>query len=670
MMTIFKGRRMCAALAIGNSLIAPAYGQHASADTQTPDASAQTTIETVTVLGKVNTTGAELGGAELKTLPINSHVVGRAEMERLRFVDPDEFLDRIPGETQVRNLRIPDGGKGYTLPMQDGIPLENPYEGATQRLDRANTFDIERVEVIKGPASALYPSNAFGGVVNVITRDAPLQSESKLSLEGGNFGRFRAGISTGGTWNNLGYFFDINTRNMQGLRDRVVNDRDQVSGKLIYSLSDYTKVTGRIEYIDEHKVSRGDLTAKQLKEDKTQAGKLSSASDLEQQALSLRLEHSFESGYLDINLVRREKDTIGSSRFRGPQDENDLGYSGKAVYRHDFDNFNLVGGYEFYDGTQDVKQYKRKDIQRVGNFIAYENTLTIQAYFLQYQVEPVEDVTFTLGGRYEDIQLDSSLYKKQADFSDFAPKLGLTYQLSKSNMVWLGVSKGFYAPGARKLFSPKTGNPDLAPEKATNIEVGLRGRMGNWHYDTSIYQNDVSNYLVTQEFFDSQGNEYEQTTNAGKVSLKGIESVVEYMPDNSNWRLGVTHTFTRNKYDSFVQSVPGAKDDYSGKILRRSPDHHLNARIAWVPNERFTIELEGDVYSHYYADNQNTPDSKFTRGKRVNLRLDYQLEQWRFWLHGLNLTDTLEDRATYKRGKMYFRTVDGRTFYAGASYQF
>jgi len=105
----------------------------------------------------------------LKSLPINTHIVGRAEIKRLRFVNPNEFLDRIPGETQVRNLRIPDGGKSYTIPMHDGMPLENPYEAATQRLDRVNTFDIQRVEIIKGPASALYPNNAFGGIVNVVS---------------------------------------------------------------------------------------------------------------------------------------------------------------------------------------------------------------------------------------------------------------------------------------------------------------------------------------------------------------------------------------------------------------------------------------------------------------------------------------------------------------------
>jgi outer membrane receptor for ferrienterochelin and colicin len=63
--------------------------------------------------------------------------------------------------------------------------------------------------------------------------------------------------------------------------------------------------------------------------------------------------------------------------------------------------------------------------------------------------------------------------------------------------------------------------------------------------------------------------------------------------------------------------VAGADDDLSGKILRRSPDHHLNARIAWLPIDKLSIEIEGDFYTSYYADNENSPESEFTRDCRL-----------------------------------------------------
>jgi iron complex outermembrane receptor protein len=632
-------------------------------------------IESITVLGSAATADAELGGVSLKALPINTHVVGRAEIERLRFVNPNEFLDRIPGETQVRNLRIPDGGKSYTIPMLDGMPLESPYEGATQRLDRVNTFDIQRVEVIKGPASALYPNNAFGGIVNVVSRDAPLSPETRVSIEAGDFSRLRAGLSTGARVDKLGYFFDVNTRNLSGLRDESVNDRDQVSAKLAYQLSDATRVSTRIEYLDEYKIERADLTKEALETDPTQAGRLSSSTDLTQSSLSLNLEHLLESGQFDFALVRREKETVGESRFRGPQDENDLGYSSKLMYRHDFNQSNIIVGYNGYHGEQHTDQYERGDTDLSGSFRHSTYNLNINAYFAQYRLNASDDMILTGGLRYEKIHLASIHFTsnndaQSADFSELAPKLGLTYQLNSDHMLWLGVSKGFYAPDLDDLYASDKGDPNLKPEEASNIEFGFRGHFGDWQYDTSIYHNNITHYLVTQEFENNDGTEYELTTNAGKVSIKGFESVIEYTPKDAHWRFGLTHTFARNKYDSFVQSVAGADDDLSGKILRRSPDHHLNARIAWLPIDKLSIELEGDFYSSYYADNENSPESEFTRDERINLRADYQLDHWRIWLHALNLSDTMQDRATYRRDVMSFRTIDGRTLYAGVSYTF
>jgi outer membrane receptor protein involved in Fe transport len=641
-------------------------------------------IENITVLGKAATDGAYLGGIPLKQLPLNSHIIGQAEIERLQFVDPNELLDRIPGETQVRNLRIPDGGKSYTIPMLDGVPLESPYEGATSRLNRTNTFDIQRVEIIKGPTSALYPNNAFGGIVNVVTRDAPKQTETKVFIEGGDFNRLRTGLARAGTINKFGYFISANTQNIDGLRDLTQDDREQGSAKLEYKPSVHTKITARVEYLAENEVSRGDLAAAQIAENPRQAGDLSSSTDLEQNTASIGLVHHFTSGQLTANFVRREKDTLGASRFRGPQDENDLAHIAKITYHHNADWADWTVGFSRYDGEQNIKQFGRQDLELTGPFTPITQSLLLDAYFAQYQLEAAQDLAIILGARYEDISLSSSEFSNQeGQFSKLAPKLGVTYQLNPNNLVWASISEGFYAPQADDLFAIETdtneqgqevvvaqGDPNLKPEEALNIEIGIRGDWRNWHYDTSVYHNDITNYLVTQEFDLPNGGEFEQTTNAGKVSIQGIESVIEFAPKDAKWRAALTHTYTDNTYDSFVQSTPGADDDLTGKVLRRSPDHHVNIRLAWLPLDGLSAELEADVYSHYFADNNNSPEAKFTRGERINLRLNYNLDHWRLWVHGLNLTDTLEDRATFRRNTLSLRTINGRTFYAGASYTF
>lgn len=622
-------------------------------------------LDTVTVIGQKAVQDAEIGGADIKKLPINSHVVNQAEIDRIKFVDPDEFLDRIPGETQVRNLRIPNGGKSYTIPLLDGMPLESPYEGATQRLDRVNTGDIRRIEVIKGPASALYPNNAFGGVVNVVTRETPENNETKVWLESGNLGRQRFGVNSGGSNGKLGYFVDANSRNLDGQREQARNDRDQFSGKLTVQALETARLSARYEYLKEDVVTRGDLTREQILENPNQAGGINSATDLEQQTISLKWEQLIGNADIDFSLVGREKNTIGLSRFRGPQDENDNANSSKFTYRYDFDVSNFILGFETYNGEQNTDQYDRNDEDLNGAFIHFDNHLDIRAYFAQYQVSPIQRLTVTAGVRYEDIQLKSSLFPTTADFTATAPKLGFTWEINPTNLLWLGLSEGFYAPDLDDLFNLENGNSFLKPEEAVNIEIGLRGHQGPWHYDSSIYHNKIKNYLVTQEF-EENGVEYELTTNAGQVTVAGVESVIEYAPLDANWRMGLTHTYAKNIYDSFISS----RGDYTGNELSRSPRNHVNARVAWLPVDGLVVELEGDFYSSYFSDNNNSPAGKFKRGERVNIRLTYDRGQWGYWLNALNLTDTIEDRATFRRGKMYFRTADGRALYAGVSYRF
>ena len=90
-----------------------------------------------------------------------------------------------------------------------------------------------------------------------------------------------------------------------------------------------------------------------------------------------------------------------------------------------------------------------------------------------------------------------------------------------------------------------------------------------------------------------------------------------------------------------------------------------------LPINRHVVPFEElDRLKFVDSDDANTPESEFTRDERINLRVSYDIDNWNLGLHALNLTDTLEDRATYSRGKMKFRTADGRTIYAGVSYNF
>lgn len=656
------------------------------------DEEATNRLEQVTVIGHKTTRDSHLGGISLVELPVSAFVVSRDEIERIRFVDPDDFLDRIPGETQVRNLRIPNGGKPYTIPMVDGMPLDNPYDGATADINRVNSFDIERIEVIKGPASALYGNNAFGGVINVVTRGIPEEQENRIWAELGEFGHQRAGVSSAGAINKkLGYLVDVNSLQTDGLRDNyesanpndfpdaVKNDRTAFSGKLLYQPSDSTQLTLRYEYLERDEVTATDIPQSQFDLDETvilsnRSGNPDvSFEDATSQAFYFKVVHALRDGEINFSTVARNVEIEGDSRFSDPKIEDQDSISAKLWYRHNFEHSNLIIGAENYNGEIKADFYDSVDLNFTGAVSSQTETdLRITALFAQYMMSPTDALSITFGLRQEDISEESLV--GDADFDDLAPKVGVTYQVNENNMLWLGLSEGFLAPSPEDLFDPSEGNPGLKPEEAENIEFGLRGNWGKLGYSTAYYHTKIQNYLFTQEVdTDNDGVlDADQTSNAAQVTVQGLESVLEYRLTDY-WRFSVTHTYAKNEFDSFVQSVVGAADDFSGNSLSRSPKHHVNARIAWLPIKGLIVELESDFYSSYTTSDAND-DSKgsFSRDERIDLRINYAIGDWTVWLNGLNLTDTLEDRVLYsaRSNARSYRLIDGRSFQTGVSYAF
>ena len=218
----------------------------------------QTTLKEVTIsAGKEKPVQdrTELGKLTEHT-PISGAVLERDEVERLQPVNPlMELGRRVPGISMIRNMRIPDGGKLYTEGRIDGLRTSG---GNTSVLDELHSADIERIEVITGPASALYGSGAFGGTISMFTRQPPREFGARLSQELGSFGFRRtqgnAGASTAD--GRFGFIVTGSTLDTEGWRlspapgsrDAAAEHKDGLSLRVLLRPFESTKVTlGRSE---------------------------------------------------------------------------------------------------------------------------------------------------------------------------------------------------------------------------------------------------------------------------------------------------------------------------------------------------------------------------------------------------------------------------------------
>lgn len=629
--------------------------------------------------------------SEFTTLdPVTINTVSQEDLDTVKFSDPYEVLNRVPGVTQLRNLRYPIGGKGYTVNLMDGISVRDPLRGQVSDIKNFDTDEIQRIEITKGPASAIFASNAFGGVINVITRDPPLTPEHRFWMEGGGNGmtdRFRGGASATGRIGDFGYRAGFNIWDVPSWRQLTGESRESGSAKLSYVPDEVSKLTFRGEYKHEESSEGNSLRMDQFNSDPRQATGYSSYSNRESLTFYLDYERMVgDDGFLKTSYGVRRDTGFDFASFRGPTDNDYLDMDGKVTYRHHFDFLDsyLTGGMEMVAGNDDSTTYavNRADPLTPSGIVT--NHFDIDKFqaspFAQLEVSLLPWLHLTGGARYDDITYDARNMltdeRSTSHFQRFSPKSGLTIDLPYEQKFWFNYSFGFAPPSVSILFTDNNANPNLKPELAENLEVGFRGSMFDqiFEYEVAYYNTDITNFIVSQlTDISGDGTQFEfRNTNAGKVNLQGLESSFRVTPIEYV-RFELAHTFSLNEYVDFVDDGV----DFSGNRVATSPEHVINGRVTFMPIEKLKIEFEVNAMTDYYTniDNSLDPNGAYQRPTMFNLRTSYDFGPAQWWLHVINLSDERAARvsAASRRGNItrsYTSIAEPLTIYSGVSFTF
>lgn len=196
-------------------------------------------------------------GVLTEATPISGTVVTAEALEHLQLGNNLlELAKRVPGISMIRNMRIPDGGKLYTENRIDGMRATATN---TSVLDEVDQADIERIEVITGPASALYGSGAFGGTISIFTRQPPKEFTFKPSQEFGSYGFERTKFFAGDSFANgrLGVILTGSTLDFDGWRKNTAQannnpaeeHKDGLALRTLFKPTDSTKITVGLNYL-------------------------------------------------------------------------------------------------------------------------------------------------------------------------------------------------------------------------------------------------------------------------------------------------------------------------------------------------------------------------------------------------------------------------------------
>ena len=505
-----------------------------------------------------------------------------------------------------------DSGAGSSRPVIrgfDGDRVKVTADGvsvgslASQSGDHAEPVDVlavERIEVVKGPATLLYGSNAIGGVVNAISGhddNVSLGVRGYFSTLGstnsnsfGTSGGIQYGIGKWMLWTNL-----------SGQRSGDFTAGGNF-GKVINTFTRNANFTGGLGYYTKKFFANGNYNFYQ-----SRYGIPLDFTDANPELRSLRVwrnDFRFNGGFRDLNSpISGVKLTFDYSNYRHQElAENIVGTTFRNnvfSYRAMFDQRkykNLTGRFGF-EGF-------RRDFSTVGEEVLIDGLVTQNAFSV-FGLEEITFDRFTLqfGGRVENNRYNptnTNLIKR--DFTGFSGAIGMRVKLWEGSAFVANYSHSFRAPALEELYnngphdgslSFEVGNPNLKPEISNGLDFSLRQQTKRLRGEVNFYYYNIKNYV----FLAPNGN-----TDAGSgfpISL--------YLQDNSRY-LGteVTVDITANKYLNLLGGMDyvDAKLD-SGLNLPRIPpfrarfglDYHykdFSLRPEWVlvssQNKVFTNE--------------------------------------------------------------------------------
>ena len=649
----------------------------------------------------------------LSETPSSVGVIDRSAIDFTRPSHPQQLLGQIPGVAiAVTN------GEGHTtairqgfttgpmyLFLEDGIPVRATGNFNHNALYELNLPSAGGVEVVRGIGSALYGSDAIGGLVNVLSRTPRETAGADLSVEAGSFawGRVLGGIDSGRRGPNA-LRADLNLTHTDGWRDSTAYDRQSVNLRWDHEYDAQTLVKTILggTHIDQQTGANSALplslylnnptvNLRSAAYRKVDALRFSSAveKDLGQGVL-LSITPYFRDNRMDLN---GSYNFPTNARLENTQVQS---YGLMTKFRRNFDDpmrTRLIAGLDLdYSPSQrqedkitlltdtvagQTRYYSYTLGQRIYD---YEVSYKSAAPYLHLELSPTDVLRVTAGLRYDYASMSMQNHLGQnttvngfyqladtsANFSRWSPKLGLTWGLSESSHAFASYNQGFRTPSENQLFrsgataatySAASAAATLRPILAEQFEIGVRGKLQGWSYELVAYQLNKQDDLLSQR--DSSGVAVQ--TNNGSTEHQGVELGLgtEII---SRLRLDLSTSYARHRYRQWITSTV----DYSGKEIEAAPRLLANLRLTWQPTTSTQAQLEWVELGSYYLEATNL-QGKYDGHRLFNARVSTQLDQhWSCFARITNLTDKrYADSASYASSMAMYSPGLSRAVYLG-----
>lgn len=478
-------------------------------------------------------------------------IIDAEEIEQRAARDVADVLREVPGVVLARSgspgkatsLFMRGASSQHTLVLWNGIELNNPYfSGYDWGLQ--STSGVQRIEVVRGPYSALYGSDAVSGVVNILT--APLVSSATAELQAGERGllggRFNGAYVSG----NLTAAASVESRQDDGWHENDDLDQQNATASLEWAFSRAFAAGVQARWQDYelgipfNEVFGTPQLVPSL--ERRQSG--------EELQVSIPVRGQIGRASYEISASRAEhaitlsdpEDPFGLTE----QATESMTDRASALLRIRTRIGTFVGGAErevaeVDDASNFGSNLEDRERRADGLFLENRHSLTLSNGSLE----------LALGARHD-------------DFDEFgsrtSPRLSAAW-IRGAHKVRAGFGESFRAPSIGELFFPFAGNLELEPEESRSAELGYDFGSGSLIASATLFAADFENLIV----FDNASFRFE---NVGEASSRGLELGLGGRLAGS-WSAGLAYTYVRTE------------DERSGLQLLRRPEHSGSAHVAF-----------------------------------------------------------------------------------------
>ena len=600
------------------------------------------------------------------TAPASVSVITADDISKMPVKDISEAIRSATGISVLsstaygrNNIRIRGLDSKHTLVLINGRRINSQ-----DALIRGNDFDlssiplsaIQRIEVVRGPVSSLYGSEAMGGVVNVILK-APteelsgsvgLQYESILEGDGGDGLKGHA-YASGSLSDNVEGRIIVESSAREPWRTDTNPDFDaleekdttNVFGELAWQLTEEQRLIADVIYTNDER--EADWVH-------PRSGSQTNTQDSTRWNYGLTHEGAWDTVDSQVRLYgeNMQLDDASTAYKNGAADvelqNNTLDFKLSGLW-HDSHEWVFGGEYR----TSELKN--SRDVPS-GDIDNYQGAVFVQGEF------DLNKLAVTLGGRQDFHEVYAS---------HFSPRAYAVYSFTDEFVLKGGFGGGFRAPGMMESSDQVrviscgnrcwlTGNEDLKPEESESYEAGLAYETTAMGVGLMYYHTDLKNKIerdLTKPVGSVGQTPIFTYQNIGKAETKGFELEGWYdITDSINLKGNYTYT--------------DAKDKSSGDKLTKTPEHLANLDVNWEVFDSFTTFARVNYIGKQVITNQRRENKTVDGYTLVGLGVGYDFQQFNLKAGLNNIFDVeLDDEDDY-----YGYSEKGRSAYVSATYLF